>query len=215
LGLSDNTLIIFASDNGDSSHGYEGRYSSDTSTPSIAEFFGNESPTRGRKGDSYDGAFHVPALAWWPGQIKARQVSDHLWAFWDFLPTVAEIINVVPPKDTDGISFLPTLTGRKGQQEHKYLYWEYGQAQAVRSGHWFAHRASAGKIELFDLIKDPQQAQDVSARYPKVAKKMEAYMLQAHRPSTVWPSPGETAAEFDQRLIEQNLEPRPDNIAEF
>jgi arylsulfatase A-like enzyme len=213
LELDDNTLIFFASDNGNSNYGYERRYQEVNSAPSLSEFFNNDSPTRGKKGNEYDGGFHVPALARWPGHIAPNQVSEHIWAFWDFLPTAAGIAGVEPPSDIDGISILPTLTGEGEQKQHEYLYWEHNQNQAVRMGKWYAHRASGEQVELYDLVSDPQQSQDLSGSNPDIVKEVEAKMREAHTPSDVWPSPGETQDEFTQRLKEDNIPERPDNIA--
>ena len=220
LGLDQNTIIFFASDNGNSSYGYEERYlkgfSSDESTPeSISDFFNLASPTRGRKVDSYDGAFHVGAMARWPGHIAPNQVSDQIWAFWDFLPTAAEIAGVQPPSDTDGISILPTLLGEGKQRQHDYLYWEFEQNQIVRKGKWFAHKASGKPVELYDLISDPQQSRDLSSSFPDLVKTIEEIMIKAHTPSDVWPSPGETPQEFEKRLKGSNVPERPDNISVY
>lgn len=215
LGLDENTIIFFASDNGDSSHGYEGRYLKEKSSPIISDFFSSSSPTRGRKGDSYDGAFHVPAIARWPGHIPPNKESNLIWAFWDFLPTAADIAGVEPPSDIDGISILPTLLGQDQQKQHDYLYWEFNQEQAVRYGNWFAHRANGGQIELYDLIADPQQSNDLSVNFPDIVEEMEKIMLNAHTPSDVWPSPGEKQEDFQKRLIDNNIPDRPDNVGLF
>ena len=212
LKLDDNTIIFFAADNGNPS-GYDGRYLKLKNGPAIGEFFNDASPTRGDKGDSYDGAFHVPAMVRWPGHISPGKESDHIWAFWDFLPTAAEIAGIKPPSEIDGISILPALLGKGEQKQHEYLYWEYKQNQAVRSGKWFAHKASGKQIELYDLIADPQQLNDLSSNYPDVVKKMEEAMIQSHSPSDVWPSPGETNEEFAKRLKENNVPERPDNLS--
>lgn len=215
LGLDENTIIFFASDNGDSSYGYEGRYLKAKDGPTLEEFFNLSSPTRGKKGDSYDGAFHVPAVVRWPGKIAPGQKSDHLWAFWDFLPTAAEIANVEPPADIDGISILPTLLGEKGQEEHDYLYWEFNRNQAIRTDKWFAHRENGGEIELYDLQEDPQQENDLAAENPDRVNAIAQWMQEAHQPSDVWPSPGETKEAFEQRLKENNIPDRPNNLSEY
>lgn len=214
LKIDDNTIIFFASDNGNPG-GYDGRYLKLNNGPMIGEFFNNSSPTRGGKGDTYDGAFHVPAMVRWPGQIKPGQVSDHIWAFWDFLPTAAEIAGVDPPSGIDGISVLPAILGKELKNQHEYLYWEYKQNQVVRSGKWFAHKASGKQVELYDLPSDPQQAQDLSSKFPDVVKKMEEIMLKSHSPSDVWPSPGETPEEFAKRLKDNNIPERPDNVSNY
>lgn len=215
LGLDEQTLIFFASDNGNSSYGYEARYLEVKEGPTLEEFFRLTSPTRGRKGDTYDGAFHVPAMVRWPGKIAPNQKSDHLWAFWDFLPTAAEIAHVKPPADIDGISFLPTLLGEAGQKKHDYLYWEFNQHQALRTAKWFAHRKHGGAVELYDLEKDPQQRNDLAAINPDVVRKIEQWMQESHRPSDVWPSPGETKEAFEQRLRVADIPPRPNNLSDY
>jgi arylsulfatase A-like enzyme len=216
LGLEENTVIFFASDNGNGSYGYERRYlENDATARRFSEFFNQDSPTRGRKTDSYDGAYRVPALVYWPGHIAANQVSDHMWAFWDFLPTAAAIAGIEPPSGIDGISILPALTGKGKQVEHEYLYWEYRQNQAVRYGKWFAHRSSGKEVELYDLASDPQQSSDLSDGHPEVVKRIEQIMREAHTPSDVWPSPGETPEEFNNRLEENQIPERPENAGLF
>lgn len=211
LQLDENTLIVFASDNGNHD-GYENRYMNDREAPSFSEFFGNSSPTRGKKGNEYDGGFRVPAMARWPAQIASNQVSDHIWAFWDFLPTVAATVSLDAPAGTDGISILPTLTGQGEQEQHEYLYWEHNQNQAVRMRNWYAHRANGGSIELYDLLADPQQSWDISSSYPKIVEKVVKIMTAAHTPSDVWPSPGESPEAFQARLSKQNIPVRPNNV---
>ena len=215
LSLDENTIIFFASDNGNSS-GYDGRYLNvnPDATP-IMDFFHSFSPTRGGKGGSYDGAFHIPAIVRWPGHIGANMVSAQIWAFWDFMPTVAEIVGIEPPSGLDGISILPTLLGDGKQVQHEYLYWEDDQNQAVRYGRWFAHRANGGEVELYDLPADPQQSHDLSQRFPGIVKKIEQIMSIAHTPSDVWPGPGETPEEFNKRLSDNNIPERPNNAAEY
>jgi arylsulfatase A-like enzyme len=209
LKIDRQTIVFFASDNGHSCHGYD----RDKTVVSIGDQFGSYGPTRGRKGDSYDGAFRVPAMARWPGKIKAGQVSDQTWAFWDFLPTAAELAGIKPPKQIDGISIVPTLLGNpKKQLQHEYLYWEFNQKQAIRSGHWFAHRKSGGSVELYDLSKDPQQKQNLADQHPVMRASVERWMKESHTPSEVWPSPGESKADFQRRLKRSNIPARPKNV---
>ena len=209
LGIDQRTVVFFASDNGHSSHGYD----RDRSVATISDQFQSLGPTRGRKGDSYDGAFRVPAMVRWPGTVKANQVSDHVWAFWDFLPTAAELAGISVPHDTDGISLVPTLRSQPEQQkEHQYLYWEFGKNQAIRSGRWFAHRKGGGDVELYDLLKDPQQSNDLADRHPDTAAQVNRWMEESHSPSEVWPSPGESSAEFRKRLDRMGIGKRPINV---
>lgn len=211
LNIDDNTFVLFASDNGHSSHGYD----RDKSVTPIGEHFKSFGPTRGRKGDSYDGAFRVPALARWPGKIAPGRVSDHVWAFWDFLPTAAEIVglpDVALPK-TDGVSFLPALLGRPAdQRKHKYLYWEFNRNQAVRSGNWFGHRRNGGEVELYDLKSDPQQKRNVAASHKAFAEQIKDWMNGSHTPSDVWPSPGESDRAYQDRLRAAGIAARKPNI---
>ncbi len=209
LKIDERTLIVFASDNGHSTHGYD----RDKKVTSIGDQFQSYGPTRGRKGDSYDGAFRVPALARWPGRIAPGRVSDQVWAFWDFLPTAAELAGVEPPKNVDGLSIVPTLLGRSDQQRaHEYLYWEYNQNQAIRTGDWFGHRKNGGRVELYDLAQDPQQRNDLARKKPQLAAKILRWMDDSHTSSEVWPSPGESRAEFQKRLERDGIPPRPTNI---
>jgi len=209
LDLDRRTLIFFASDNGHSTHGYD----RDKTVASIGDHFQSYGPTRGRKGDSYDGAFRVPALARWPDQIKAGQVSNLVWAFWDFLPTATDVAQVDYQGDTDGVSILPSLIGKPAEQQvHDYLYWEFNQNQAIRTGAWFAHRKNGGEVELYHLEQDPQQKHDVASQHPELARQVLAWMRASHSPSEVWPSPGESKADFQARLKALGVPPRPRNI---
>jgi len=204
LGMDDNTLIFFASDNGPKKNNTE-----------FVEFFNSSSPTRGGKGESYNGSFHIPAMARWPKHIKPNRVSDHVWAFWDFLPTVAEIVGVEPPSDIDGISLLPTLLGKGKQKEHDFLYWEIKQNQSVRYGEYFAVKPNMGKMELYKLTTDPQQSEDLSNQYPDIVNDINRFMSESHTPGNVWPSPGETKEEFHQRLEKLGIDELPENSEVF
>ncbi|HHF42559.1 MAG TPA: N-acetylgalactosamine-6-sulfatase, partial [Candidatus Aminicenantes bacterium] len=145
LGLEEKTLVIFTSDNGPT---YAGGVD--------YEFFNSAGPLRGLKGSLYEGGIRVPLLVKWPGQVKPGTVSDHVSAFWDFLPTFIEIIGRPTPVETDGISMLPTWLGHPEKQiTHEYLYWELHGQQAVRWGDWKGIRRSPEKeIELYNLRTD-------------------------------------------------------------
>lgn len=211
LNLDENTLILFAGDNGNP-NGYDKRYQTERKVPGISEFFNLKSPTRGGKGNTYDGAFHVPAIARWPGKVASGSVSDHIWAFWDFLPTATELAGISTPANTDGLSFLPTLLGKQ-QKQHEYLYWEFNQNQVLRYGKWYVHKANGRKTELYDLPADPGQHNDLSTKYPEIVRKAEEIMRKSHTPSDVWPSPGETPEAFEQRLIKGKVPKHPVNIS--
>ncbi len=190
LGLDDNTMIVFASDNGPT---YDRLGGSDS------DFFKSAGKMKGLKGSLYEGGIRVPMVARWPGKIKAGTSTDHISAFWDIMPTICDIVGIEPPKDIDGISLAPTLLGKKEQQKrHQYLYWEfaaYGGQQAVRMDHWKGIRQNLnGKepklaIQLYDLQTDPNETTDVSARHPDVVTKIEQLMREQHSPSTTFPFP--------------------------
>lgn len=184
LGLEENTLVIFTSDNGPAKEG-----------GADPDFFDGNGPYQGHKRDVYEGGIHVPFIAKWPARIKSGSITHHISALWDMLPTFASIGGVKAPKDIDGISILPTLLGTKGQKEHNYLYWEFheeGGKQAIRKKNWKAVRLNVfkdpnGPIELYDLARDPGENHDVSHQHPQLVKEMVAYMKEAHVENLIFP----------------------------
>ena len=212
LDIDENTLVLFASDNGNT------RGNAKEGEIPTSVFFNNESPRAGMKGDIRDGAFHVPAIARWPNHIQPAQESDHKWAMWDFMPTVAELIGVALPENMDGISILPTLLGEtEKQRKHDFLYWEFNEEQAVRSANWYGYKNKKGELEIYDLEKNPDQDRDLTAELPDMAKKIDEIMKREHTPSDVWPSPGETEEAFKQRMAQLGItaKDRPLNVADF
>jgi arylsulfatase A-like enzyme len=171
-GLRENTLVIFTSDNGPHKEGNHD-----------PTFFQSSGAVRGTKRDLYEGGIRVPAIANWKGKIKPGQLSDHAWAFWDFLPTAAELAGAPVPPGLDGISFLPALTGGK-QPAHDYLYWEFfegGFQQAVRQEDWkLVRQIPEQQLELFDLKSDLRELNNVAASHPEVVAKMKALFTTAH-----------------------------------
>jgi arylsulfatase A len=178
LKLDDDTLVIFTSDNGPpASH--------------APEFFGSAGAFRGLKGSLYEGGLRVPFIARWPGKIKANTTSDHVAAFWDFLPTAAELAGVAPPANIDGRSYLAALLGKK-QAPDEFLYWEYNKKgsgwQAVRTGDWKAVRRRAdAPLELYNLKTDVGERDNVAARHPDIIQRIEAYLKTARVESELFP----------------------------
>ena len=130
-------------------------------------------------------------IAAWPNKITAGSSTDHVSAFYDFLPTACEIIDVEVPGDVDGISFLPTLLNRK-QIKHEYLYWEfpeYGGQQALRMGRWKAIRKNLKngntEIDLYDLKNDLQEQINVAADHPTLIKKIDSIFISCHTPAKI------------------------------
>ena len=191
LGLSDNTLVMFASDNGTTHLDREVDYT----------FFNSVGPLRALKGSLYEGGIRVPMIARWPGRIQPATTTEHVSAFWDVLPTLAELAGARPPADIDGISFVPTLLGQpENQKPHEYLYWEtpgYGGQQAVRLGRWKAVRQdmlrannpTPLKIELYDLETDIGESKDLAAIHPELVARMETIMKEARVPSKLFAMP--------------------------
>ena len=183
LGLDENTIVMFTSDNGPHREGGH-----------KPEFFDSNGPLTGLKRDLTEGGIRVPMLARWPGRIAPGTVTDHLSAFWDVMPTLCDLAGAAPPADIDGLSFLPTLLGQAdGQRQHTYLYWEfyeYGGKRAVRRGKWKAIQHNLQKkptaIMLYDLETDLAEQNDVAADHPDVVKEMERIFAEAHTPSAIW-----------------------------
>ena len=188
LDLDDNTLVIFTSDNGPHSAG--------GGDPS---FFDGNGPYRGIKRDLYEGGIRVPFIARWPGKIRPGAKSEHISAFWDFMPTCAELIGVDAPQGLDGISYLPALLSKGTQKQHDHLYWEFyeqGGKQAVLKGKWKGVRLSVKNVsdpplKLFDLDNDPSETTDVAASNPEIAQQLTDLINQAHVPSSVFKFYGE------------------------
>ena len=180
MGVADNTIVMFGGDNGGADYFKDkdhprGFHGANVHPETGVEF-------RGKKGNLYEGGLRVPMVAYWPGQIRAGRVSDHLCYFPDLLPTFAEIAGAKAPDDVDGLSFLPELLGET-QKRHDYLYWELGRQTAVRMGSWKAIRPrSNGAWELYDLTKDVSEAHDVSAANADVLARMKAFATAAHVP---------------------------------
>lgn len=181
-GLYENTIIFFTSDNGPA-----------WSAGTDPEWFGSADPFRGAqgygKGSLNEGGTRVPLIVSWPG-ITRPGVTDHISAFQDFMPTLCEITGTEIPEITDGISFMPLLKGKRGQDQHQYLYWEfpeYGGQQAVVIGRYKALRKGmhGGNefFELYDLENDPHETTDISSDHPDIMKKVMEIILSEHQPS--------------------------------
>ncbi|VGO14654.1 Arylsulfatase [Pontiella desulfatans] len=184
LGIDNNTIVLFASDNG--CH-HEGGHN--------PEFWDSNGPLRGIKRDLYEGGIRTPFLVRWPGTVKAGSTSDHLSAFQDILPTMAELTGQPVPGQADGKSIAPLLQGGK-QPEHDHLYFEFIRgksgpysARALRQGNWKAVQLSVknqGKqmlpIELYNLETDLGEENNVAAQHPEIVERMARLMDEAHTP---------------------------------
>lgn len=172
LGIYENTVIIFTSDNGPTFNGGSDSPFFDSAKPFKSELGWGKASLR-------EGGIRVPMIASWPGHIPAGSKSDLLSAFWDMMPTMCELAGVEPPA-TDGISMVPEMLGQTAhQKKHEYLYWEYPEAggqKAVRIGNWKAFvkniRKGGRKVELYDLSDYPYEQNDVSEQHPEIVEKV-------------------------------------------
>ena len=178
-GIDDKTLVIFASDNG-------------ADNPGALELFHSNGIFRGIKRTMYEGGIRVPFIARWPGHIPAGAVNETPVAFYDFLPTMADLLGEALPEgvQTDGVSILPMLTGGS-PPKREFLYWELhekGFIQAARMGDWKGVRNKpGGAVELYDLAKDPTESTDVAAENPDVVARITAILDREHAADPKWP----------------------------
>lgn len=183
LGLEKNTLVIFSSDNGPHQEG-----------GADPDYFDSNGPLKGYKRDLYEGGIRVPMIAFWEGRIVAGSNSDHISAFWDFLPTAAELAGVEAPENIDGISFLPTLFGKE-QSAHDFLYWEFHELQgrqALRKGDWKLVRYNVFNpekttTELYNLSNDIGEENNVANQNQDVVIELLDLMNSARIESEDFP----------------------------
>lgn len=170
-GKWENTIFIFSSDNG--VHKVGGN---------DPDFFDSNGPFRGYKRDLYEGGVRTPMIISWPSVIKEKRVTDHVSAFWDFLPTMADMLGDKVETDIDGISYLPTIMNNKdAQKEHEYIYYEFyeqGGKQSILKDGWKLVRLNLSKPgkernELYYLPKDGGERKDLSAKYPEKVEELK------------------------------------------
>ncbi|MBL8177582.1 MAG: arylsulfatase [Bryobacterales bacterium] len=178
-GLDENTVVLFTSDNG--SH-KEGGHD--------PKFFASAGGLRGNKRDMYEGGIRVPAIVRWPARIRAGQVNDTPWAFWDLLPTFAELSGSKTPPGLDGVSLVGLWTASQPPRRD-HFYWEFherGFHQAVRQDEWkLVRQGPKYKLELFDLSKDASEANDVAAQHPDIVARLEKLLATARTESKDFP----------------------------
>lgn len=182
LNLDEKTLVIFSSDNG---HHREGANNPD--------LFDANGPLRGMKRDLYEGGIRVPTLARWPGTIRSGTVSEHIACFTDLFPTFCEIGGGTAPTGLDGISFLPTLTGKGAQATHRTLYWEFHEAGftqgVLMDGKYKAVRRKRrdALTEIYDLTVDEAEARDLARERPELVLRAERLFITERRDNPDWP----------------------------
>jgi len=190
LGIADRTLVVFTSDNGPHREG-----------GANPDYFRSYGEFRGVKRDLYEGGIRLPMIARLPGTVEAGSSSGELATMWDMFPTFAEIAGVdVSGKGLDGVSLVPTLTGKGRQIHHDRLYWEFhenGGTIALRKGEWklivfgvngrFDHLGETGypglRYELYHIPEDVHEDRDVSAEHPDIVQELIRDIRSFHVPN--------------------------------
>jgi arylsulfatase A-like enzyme len=185
VGIAENTVVIFTSDNGAHSEGGHD-----------VKFFNSNGDFKEYKRSFYEGGFHSPMVVRWPGVVKPGSVTGHISAFWDVMPTLCEIAGAPMPAHTDGISFVPTLKGEE-QTPHEFLYWEFNEnihlqkgeyKQAVRMGKWKGiYYINDDRFELYDLNDDIAETRNVANENLEIVSQIRRIMKEQHTPSERFP----------------------------
>lgn len=185
LGLSENTIVVFTSDNGTTHLEQEVDYT----------FFDSVGELRGLKGSLYEGGVRVPTIVRWPGKVAEGSESDRISGFEDWIPTFLELVGAkdAVPSEVDGISMAPTLLG-ESQPPRPFLYREfpsYGGQQTIRVGDWKAVRQNMSKgnleIELYNIAEDIGETNNVADEHPEIVERLARMMAEQHEPSEIFP----------------------------
>ena len=183
-GLDENTLVIFSSDNGPHEEG-----------GADPTFFSRDGKLRGLKRQCHEGGIRIPFIARWPGHVPAGKVNDHICAFYDLMPTFCDVAGIKnyekkyrnKEKEVDyfdGISFAPTLLGKKKQKQHDFLYWEFNETNqiAVRMDDWKLI-VKKGKPFLYNLKTDIHEDNDVALQHPDIVEKLKKVIFEQRIPN--------------------------------
>ncbi|MFV0606024.1 MAG: arylsulfatase [Niabella sp.] len=184
LNIDENTIVFFASDNGPHLEG-----------GNDPKFFNSSGGLKGTKRDLYEGGIRTAFIARWPGKIRQGTTSGYVGAFWDLLPTFAQLADAPSPENIDGISFVPELLGTGTQKHHKFLYWEFhenGGRQAVRMGNWKGVKYNASEdpdspIQLYNLITDRGEINNIADAHPEIVKQIATVLQNEHTENTDFP----------------------------
>lgn len=181
LGIEENTLFIFTSDNGPHQEG-----------GADPNYFNSNGDFRGYKRDLYEGGIRVPMIAKWKGKIVEGSKTDHISAFWDVMPTLATLTNAKIEGSIDGVSFLPTLLNKGSQKKHHYLYWEFhelGGRQAIRQGKWKLIKYNVLKNEpyqLYNLKNDMSETNNLASKMPEKVAELSKILESSRTESEVF-----------------------------
>lgn len=180
-GLAENTVLIFTSDNGPHEEG-----------GADPDYFNHDGKFRGLKRSTHEGGIRIPFIVRWPGHVKAASVSDQPFAFYDLMPTFCEMADIHDweqrPWDCDGISILPTLTGKGRQRQHDHLYWEFHETDmlGVRQGDWKLV-VQHGRCALYNLALDPHEDHDEAVKHPDIVRQLIQKIYEDHIDSSLFP----------------------------
>lgn len=186
-GLDENTMVVFTSDNGPHEEG-----------GADPEYFGRDGKLRGLKRQCYEGGIRIPFIVRWPGHVRENSINNLPITFYDMVPTFCELTGVknyqrkYNPKKMpgyfDGISILPSILGKSGQQEHDFLYWEFSETKQIglRMGDW-KMVAVDGVPRLYNLKTDLHEDHDIAAEHPEIVGKMVDIIRQEHQDSDMFP----------------------------
>ena len=189
-GLDENTVVMLSSDNGPHKEGGH-----------MPDFWNSNGGLTGYKRDLTEGGIRCPLLVRWPGKVVPGSTTDHISAHWDIFPTFCELAGAPVPEGLDGISFVPTLLGKAGEQrKHEYLYWEFSERGGKRAarfgegGKWKAIQRNLGKktpgpVLLYDLTVDLKEQKDIASKHPEKVARAKAIFEEAHTPSAIWKFP--------------------------
>ncbi len=176
LGIDDNTIVFYTSDNGPNKQ----------FVPTLA----SNKPFRGVKRQLTEGGLRCPMVVRWPGKIKPGTTSSFAWTHKDFFATACDLAGAKLPAPTDSVSVLPTLLGKK-QPALNNLYWEIHHPfqQAVRSGKWKAFRSGTkAPLQLYDLSADPTESTNLAKEHPAIVAQLETLLAREHQPSKFFPA---------------------------
>lgn len=210
-GLYENTVIVFASDNGYSMHSPKTVTSGERVWLDDKDL-SNKGPFKGGKFGVFEGGMRIPFSIHMPGQSSPKIISEPVWLV-DLFPTFAEVANEELEKERDGYSLVPLINGdRNAIPEDRFMYFYKQNEQAIRKGPWFAYRPHPDdEVELYLLEEDQKIDTNLSAYYPEMTSEMQRLMNTVHEPSEWYWNPGDTEAIFDanvKKAREQGLEIR-------